>query len=71
MATREGKQSEVWKRDSRHLSKEADIDLKQKFWWDALTYVNSWLVSGVAFLEGDQKPRTLKIMGHLRRFSED
>lgn len=50
---------------------EADIDLKQKFWWDALTYMDNWLVSGVAFLEGDQKPKTLKIMGHLRRLSED
>lgn len=43
---------------------EADIDSKQMFWWDALTY-NSWLVLGVAFLEGDQKPRTLNIMGIL------
>lgn len=48
---------------------EADIDSKQMFWWDALTYMDSWLVLGVAFLEGDQKPRTLKIVGHLRRFS--
>lgn len=31
---------------------EADIDSKQMFRWDALTY-NSWLVLGVAFLEGD------------------
>lgn len=43
---------------------EADIDSKQMFWSDALTY-NSWLVLGVAFLEGDQKPRTLNIMGIL------
>lgn len=43
---------------------EADIDSKQMFRWDALTY-NSWLVLGVAFLEGDQKPRTFNIMGIL------
>lgn len=39
-------------------------------WWDALTYADSWLVLGVAFMEGDQQPRTLNTMGHLRRFSE-
>lgn len=42
---------------------EADIDLKQKFWWDALTYMDSWLVSGKAFLEGDQSPEHLKSWG--------
>lgn len=43
---------------------EADIDSEQMVWWDALT-CTSWLVLGVAFLEGDQKPRTLNIMGIL------
>lgn len=43
---------------------EADIDSKQMFWWDALT-CNSWLVLGMAFLEGDQKPRTFNIIGIL------
>lgn len=47
---------------------EADINSKQMFWWNALTYMDSWLVLGVAFLEDDQKSRTLKILGHLRRF---
>lgn len=52
------------------FKEEADIDSKQMVWWDALTYADSWLVLGVAFMEGDQQPRTLNTMGHLRRLSE-
>ena len=49
---------------------EANIDSEQMFWWDVLTYMDSWLVLGVVFLEGDEKPRTLIVVGHLRRFSK-
>lgn len=39
---------------------EADINSKQMFWWNAFTYMDSWLVLGVAFLEDDQSPEHLK-----------